>query len=147
MLVYTTSNFFRLLMRRERTQALFLECAPEDMLSTISLSKYFRRPGVLEACWAVQSEMASRCCMGVATQEHIFLSSLRQKNKEEDTENGRLGVQIKTKRSFNKLSFKLFMTPTHNAFLRLVKYFLGIRFTGWQTQECCLRAGYVPCTM
>lgn len=109
-------QFFRLLMRRKRSQALILNCAPEDVLSPTKVSKYFRRPGVLEVFWAMQNEMTSRYYRGVTTQEHLFLSTLRQKNREEETENEGLVVQAKTKRCTKKLSFELFMSSMHNTF-------------------------------
>lgn len=54
--------------------------------------------------------------MGVTTQEHLFISTLRQKNKEEENENERLGVQAKVKRCTKKLYFELFMSFMHNTF-------------------------------
>lgn len=110
-------GFFRLPMRRKRSQALFPSCAPGDVLSTTTVSlNTSENQESLRHFEQYKVRWLPHVVLGVTTQEQIFLSTLRQKNKEEETENERLGVQPKTKRCAKKLSFELFMSSMCNTF-------------------------------
>ena len=131
MLVYD-QWFFRLLMRRKRSQALFLNCAPEDVLSTTKVSlntsedqESLRHSEQCKVRWLPDVVWESQ---PKSTFSFPLWGRRTRKRRLKMRDLGFKPKQRDVPRSYI-LSFlwALCITPLQ------AEYFLGIWFTGWQT--------------